>query len=171
MEEYQSDRFFFIGLLTKNENCAKLGVWKTVHNNLTQFRKEVYQNFNKRADTLMEMLDALCSQTRASSVVELSLESCFQRSYSAIFKAMDEYRPGDDDLAQLAGPSLPEPQNTPLLAARGGCDPATKDRMPAHWQSGALSTSRRSSGAISPSPSVINTRRWRCCRRKIPNNP
>jgi hypothetical protein len=64
--------------------------------NLTQFRKEVYQNFNKRADTLMDLMDALCSQTRASSVVELSLQNCFRRSYSAIFKAMDEYRPGDE---------------------------------------------------------------------------
>ena len=70
---------------------------------IEQFRKEVYQNFNKRADTLMDLLDALCSQTRARSVVELSLQNCFRRSYSAIFKAMDEYRPGDDDLAHLAG--------------------------------------------------------------------
>ena len=78
--------------------------------NLTQFRKLVYQNFNKRADTLMDLVDALCSQTQASSVVELSLESCFQRSYSTIFKAMDAYRPGDDDLAKLAGPYLPRPK-------------------------------------------------------------
>lgn len=82
--------------------------------NLTQFRKEVYQNFNKRADTLMDLMDALCSQTRASSVVELSLQNCFRRSYSAIFKAMDEYRPGDDDMAHLAGPFLPERQQRPF---------------------------------------------------------
>jgi len=81
---------------------------------IEQFRKEVYQNFNKRADTLMDLLDALCSQTRASSVVELSLQNCFRRSYSAIFKAMAEYRPGDDDLAHLAGPYLPEPQKRPF---------------------------------------------------------
>ncbi len=80
---------------------------------IEQFRKEVYQNFNKRADTLMDLLDALCSQTRARSVVELSLQNCFRRSYSAIFKAMDEYRPGDDDLAHLAGSSLPEPLQRP----------------------------------------------------------
>lgn len=77
---------------------------------IEQFRKEVYQNFNKRADTLMDLLDAVCSQSRASSVVELSLQNCFRRSYSAIFKAMDEYRPGDDDLAHLARPYLPAQQ-------------------------------------------------------------
>jgi hypothetical protein len=62
----------------------------------------------------MDLLDALCSQTRASSVVELSLQNCFQRSYSAIFKAMDEYRPGDDDLSRLAKSSLPAPQQYPF---------------------------------------------------------
>ena len=82
--------------------------------NLEQFRQEVYQNFNKRADTLMDLLDALCSQTQASSVVELSLESCFPRSYSALFKAIDEYRPKDGDLAKLAGPSLPLPEQRPF---------------------------------------------------------
>jgi hypothetical protein len=78
--------------------------------NLEQFRKEVYQNFNKRADTLMDLLDAQCSQTRASSVVELSLESCFRRSHSALFHALEEYRPGEQDLAQLAGPYVPHPE-------------------------------------------------------------
>jgi hypothetical protein len=74
----------------------------------------MYQSFNKRADTLMDLVDAVCSQTRANSVVELSLQSCFQRSYSAIFKAMDEYRPGDDDLGKLAGPYLPQPEQRPF---------------------------------------------------------
>jgi len=81
---------------------------------IEQFRKRVYQNFNKRADTLMDLLDALCSQTRASSVVELSLQNCFRRSYSAIFKAIDEYRPGEDDLAHLARSFLPTPQQHPF---------------------------------------------------------
>jgi hypothetical protein len=78
---------------------------------IAQFRKGVYQNFNKRADTMMNLLDALCSQTQASSVVELSLEGCFERSYSAIFKALNEYSPKDEDLAKLAGPCLPRPKH------------------------------------------------------------
>ena len=32
---------------------------------ITQFRKEVFQNFNKRADTLMDLVDALSSNTQA----------------------------------------------------------------------------------------------------------
>ena len=58
----------------------------------------------------MELLDALCSHTQAKSVVELSLQSCFRRIQSAIFKALDAYRPGQDGLAHLAGPHLPPPE-------------------------------------------------------------
>jgi hypothetical protein len=98
--------------------------------NLTQFRKEVYQNFNKRADTLMDLLDAICSQTRTRSVVELSLQNCFRRSYSAIFKAMDEYRPGEDDLAHLARPYLPTSQQYPFWLL--GVDVTPQPRPYAH---------------------------------------
>jgi hypothetical protein len=35
---------------------------------LKQFRQEVYQNFNKRADTMMDLLDALSSNTSANTV-------------------------------------------------------------------------------------------------------
>lgn len=61
----------------------------TLHTtNLEQFRYEVYQNFDNRADTLMELLDAMCSMPQANSVVEYSLAASFRRSYSTIFKAI-----------------------------------------------------------------------------------
>jgi hypothetical protein len=77
---------------------------------IEQFRNKVYQNFSKRADTMMDILNALCSQTHAKSVVDLSLESCYQRSYSTIFKALWEYNPEAMELAELAGSELPKPQ-------------------------------------------------------------
>jgi hypothetical protein len=83
---------------------------------LSQFRQQVYQNFNKRADTLMNLVDALSSNTRARSVVELSLEACFQRDYSSLFKAIADFDPDqvEKSLAQLAAPSLPQPQGRPF---------------------------------------------------------
>jgi hypothetical protein len=57
---------------------------------LKQFRQELYQNFTNRADTLLELVDALCSNPTATSVVELSQTGCFRRSYSSLFKAIDE---------------------------------------------------------------------------------
>lgn len=83
---------------------------------LTQFRLEVYQNFNKRADTLMDLVDALSSNTQARSVVELSLSTCFRRDYTSLFKAISEYQPekATKTLAQLAGPYLSPPVQRPF---------------------------------------------------------
>ena len=83
---------------------------------LTQFRLEVYQNFNKRADTLMDLVDALSSNTQARSVVELSLSTSFRRDYTALFKAISEYQPekATKTLAQLAGPYLSPPVKRPF---------------------------------------------------------
>src|SRR3990172_5924381 len=83
---------------------------------LMQFREQVYQNFNKRADALMDLLDALSSQDRARSVVELSLEACFRREHTSVFKAIAAYSPKwtKKSLAQLASPYLPHPQHRPF---------------------------------------------------------
>jgi len=76
---------------------------------LVQFRQKLYQNFTNRADTLMELVDALCSTGSARSVVEYSLTPCFRRSYSTLFKALDEWVWDSRNLARLLAPSLPRP--------------------------------------------------------------
>ena len=55
---------------------------------LVQFRHKLYQNCTNRADTLMELGDALCSTGSARSVVEYSLTPCFRRTYSTLYKAL-----------------------------------------------------------------------------------
>ena len=64
---------------------------------LKQFREAVYQHFNKRADTLMELWDALCSNHTAGSVAECSLAPCFRRGYSALYKGLKRWQ-WDDSL-------------------------------------------------------------------------
>jgi len=54
---------------------------KQAATDLEQFRESLYQNFENRADTLMDLLDAMCSMPEAKSVVEYSLSSLFRRSY------------------------------------------------------------------------------------------
>ena len=78
---------------------------------LKQFREQVYQNLNKRADAIMDLLDALSGNNQARSVVELSLEACFRREHTSVFKAITAYRPEwmSKSLAQLAALTLPEP--------------------------------------------------------------
>ena len=90
---------------------------------LIQFRQSVYQNFDNRADTLMDLVDALSSNISAQSVVQLSLNPHFRRSYSTLFKGVVDYFHVDDEdeaaakrrtqeqeLMQLIVPHLPRPQ-------------------------------------------------------------
>ncbi len=81
---------------------------------LTQFREELYQNFNNRADTLMELVDAICSNPNARSVVEYSLTPCFRRSYSTIFKAIAEMSWDENTIARLLASGMPQPQARPF---------------------------------------------------------
>jgi DDE superfamily endonuclease len=76
---------------------------------LVQFRQRLYQNFTNRADTLMELVDAVCSTSHARSVVEYTLAPCFRRSYSTLFKALNLWAWHTTQLARLLAPSLPRP--------------------------------------------------------------
>jgi len=73
-------------------------------NQLKQFRNEVYQNFNncKRSDTLMDLVDALSSNTTARTAVELTLNTHFRRHYTALNKAMRVNSISDEQLSRLA---------------------------------------------------------------------
>jgi len=83
---------------------------KTCTSELAQFREQLYQSFTTRADTLMELVDAMCSNPQARSVVEYSLTACFRRSYSTIFKAINEMERDDLTTARLLAAYLPQPQ-------------------------------------------------------------
>jgi hypothetical protein len=79
-------------------------------NQFSQFRSQLYhEHFNNRKDTLMDLLDSLCSDTQARSVVELSLNPHFKRDYNSLYKAITEYQPQQAfyNLAELAAPYLP----------------------------------------------------------------
>lgn len=81
---------------------------------LTQFRNTLYQNLDNRADSLMELLDAMCSKPDARSVVEYSLAEAYRRSYSTIFKAIDQLNLKPLCLPHLLAAYLPRPQQRPF---------------------------------------------------------
>ncbi len=56
----------------------------------TRFRQELYNCFDSRQDTVMDLLDALASNQQARSTVELSLNPLFRRDYSALYQAIEE---------------------------------------------------------------------------------
>jgi hypothetical protein len=97
---------------------------------LEQFRQQLYQNFDNRADTLMELVDAICSNPDARSVVECSLTPCFRRSYSTIFKAINEMRWDELHIARLVAPHLPPPRSRPYWLL--GSDVTPQPRQFAH---------------------------------------
>ena len=71
-----------------------------------QFRLQLYQNFNKRADTAMELVDALCSYPSADSPVELTLSPLFRRTHTALYKSIAETAWEDLPLAELLGTKI-----------------------------------------------------------------
>ncbi|VAW31383.1 hypothetical protein MNBD_CHLOROFLEXI01-4065 [hydrothermal vent metagenome] len=103
---------------------------KTCTIELEQFRQQLYQNFNNRADTLMELIDAICSNPYARSVVEYSLTPCFRRSYSTIFKAINEMELDDLAIARLLAPYLPRPKQRSFWLL--GTDVTPQPRQFAH---------------------------------------
>lgn len=54
------------------------------------FRQKIYNCFESCSDACMNLLDALAGNTGASSIVELSLNPLFPRSYNSIYKAIKE---------------------------------------------------------------------------------
>lgn len=62
----------------------------------------------------MELVDALCSSTAAQSPVELTLTPCFRRTYTALYKAVDEYTCESEQWAHLLAPYLMQPQRRPF---------------------------------------------------------
>jgi hypothetical protein len=90
---------------------------------LQEFRQNLYNLFPYRADALMDLVDALASNTNAHSVVELSLSPLFRREYSSVYDAIEhlfvpskpenttqEQREHEQGLLRLIAPFLPAPQ-------------------------------------------------------------
>ena len=63
---------------------------------LQQFRQGLYDSFERRPDALLDLVDALSSNTTAHSVVELSLSPVFRRGYSSVHDAIDNFLRAED---------------------------------------------------------------------------
>lgn len=54
-----------------------------------QYQKELRASFPKRADSILQLVEALASSEKPTSIVELSQEGAFQRSFSNVHKAIN----------------------------------------------------------------------------------
>jgi hypothetical protein len=89
---------------------------------LTKFRTELYESMPYRADALLDLIDALSSNSTARSAIELSLNPLFRRQHSSLPDAIDNFfqasgadkaaaerRVRQQALVRLIGPHLPKP--------------------------------------------------------------
>ena len=90
---------------------------------LQQFRDALHLAFPQRADTLLDLLDALSSNLSAHSPAELSLNPLFRRTYNSVYdgiqnfgvsahpaSAEGEHHAFTERLLDLIGPLLPPPR-------------------------------------------------------------
>ncbi|MDJ0592642.1 MAG: transposase [Pleurocapsa sp. MO_226.B13] len=101
----------------------------------TRFRQDLYNCFNSRQDTVIELLDALAGNIGARSTVELSLNPLFRREYSALYKAIEEafYAPGEEFSGEEGEKSPRQQQVDQLLEALAQVVPQPKERAFQLW--------------------------------------
>jgi len=58
---------------------------------LIKFRNKLYEIIPKRRDATLELIDALSSNTQADSVVKLSLNEHFRRTYNSVRDAVGNF--------------------------------------------------------------------------------
>jgi len=61
-------------------------------NTWQQVRQQIYDCFERSADALLELSDALLSEPQARSLPELSLSAFFQRCWPSVYEALQDGR-------------------------------------------------------------------------------
>jgi DDE superfamily endonuclease len=76
---------------------------------LREFRQGAYACFTRAADALFEVVDALLTEDRARSFVELAQAPGFQRRWPSLYAALRDGQIDRDALRRLCSRALPEP--------------------------------------------------------------
>src|SRR5438128_12662743 len=62
------------------------------HTTLEQLRHEIYDCFERGADALFNLGDALLCESQAQSLPELSLSPFFERQWPSVYEALEDGR-------------------------------------------------------------------------------
>lgn len=76
---------------------------------LAHFRAELYQTFGRRRDALFDLLDAVLTGERVTSLVRVSLAPAYARRWPSIFDALTDGRLDAGALRRLLVRTLPRP--------------------------------------------------------------
>jgi hypothetical protein len=71
-------------------------------NTLKQFRQQAYTCFERGADSLFNLCDALLSEPQAHSLVELSLSPAFHRRWPSLYQALDNGKINETALREVS---------------------------------------------------------------------
>lgn len=75
-------------------------------NTLKQIRQHIYDSFERGADALFNLCDALLCEDRARSLPELSLSPRFERQWPSLYQALDHGRIQTEALQQIWAKAL-----------------------------------------------------------------
>jgi len=97
----------------------------TPHVSLAHFRAELYQTFGLRRDALTDLLDAVLTSDRVTSLVRLSLAPAYQHAWPSVFDALSDGTVDVTALRRLVVTALPPPvaDQRELWAIDGSCWP------------------------------------------------
>ena len=102
-------------------------------------RQAIYDSFPSRADALFSLLDSLSGRQKAQSIVELSLETLFERQYSSVYDAIACFFTASDsneasqerqekalERVEILLPALPKPEKRPFWLTGIDATPALR---------------------------------------------
>jgi len=81
-------------------------------NNLSEFRKAVYQSLRRRADILLDLIDALTVAGQVSSPVVLSEEKPFRRKFCSVYDGLENGEMDIGEILSLLPQCVPEDSET-----------------------------------------------------------
>jgi hypothetical protein len=108
-------------------------------NTLDGFRRAAYTCFTRAADALMNVADALLTETRARSLAELSLSPFFERHWPSLYEAFQDAKIDRAALQKLFAQHAPLPPEGERLVVGGDASsilrvqsPTARDRTYVH---------------------------------------
>jgi len=93
---------------------------------LRQFRQSVFQRVFENKAVMLDLLDAVCSNTTAKSVVELSLNSQFRWKYSSLYQGIESFVKPEKD------------QETPHIQKEKAYLRVINEHLPSIWPEGFI---------------------------------
>src|SRR5271168_757225 len=97
---------------------------------LAAFRSDVYGCFELAADALMNVSDALLTETRARSLAELSLSPFFQRQWPSLYEAFQDAKIDRPALLEVFAQYAPLPPEGERLVLGGDASSILRVQSP-----------------------------------------